>query len=70
MKMPPVESVNLIGPLFAALPTLADWVSLTWINLRDLYAYVGHGFAWASPEKPWVGMDNPCNKEDLELFVR
>jgi hypothetical protein len=25
--------------------------------------------AWTSPEKPWVGMEDPCNKEDLELFA-
>jgi hypothetical protein len=25
--------------------------------------------AWTSPEKPWVGMEDPCNKEDMELFA-
>ncbi|KAK1645141.1 hypothetical protein QYE76_062946 [Lolium multiflorum] len=24
--------------------------------------------AWTTPEKPWVGMENPCNEEDMELF--
>jgi hypothetical protein len=24
--------------------------------------------AWASPDRPWVGMKNPCNKDDMELF--
>ena len=24
--------------------------------------------AWTSPEKPWVGMENPCNDEDMTLF--
>ncbi|XP_071681384.1 uncharacterized protein [Lolium perenne] len=24
--------------------------------------------AWTSPEKPWVGMESPCNEEDMELF--
>jgi hypothetical protein len=25
--------------------------------------------AWTSPEKPWVGLEDPCNKEDMELFA-
>jgi hypothetical protein len=24
--------------------------------------------AWSSPDRPWVGMENPCNKQDMELF--
>ena len=24
--------------------------------------------AWTAFEKPWVGMDNPCNDEDMALF--
>jgi hypothetical protein len=24
--------------------------------------------AWTSPDKPWVGMENPCNDDDMELF--
>jgi hypothetical protein len=24
--------------------------------------------AWTSPYKSWVGIENPCNKEDLEIF--
>jgi hypothetical protein len=24
--------------------------------------------AWTSPDRPWVGMENPCNKDDMELF--
>jgi hypothetical protein len=24
--------------------------------------------AWNSSDRPWVGMENPCNKDDMELF--
>jgi hypothetical protein len=24
--------------------------------------------AWTAPDKPWVGMENPCNNDDMELF--
>jgi hypothetical protein len=24
--------------------------------------------AWTSPDRPWVSMENPCNKQDMELF--
>ena len=61
-------SARLIGTLFAAQRSLVGSVCFTWASLRRRCVCVGHGLRVEGSGKIWVGYENPCTNEDMDIF--